>query len=85
MVSRPRPPVGWLVTFAVLTNFVFRGVVAAGIVTALIVAFVRPSHPIWILMLIALTIFASLVELRRSAPQWFAWLIGRTLQSRDSD
>jgi hypothetical protein len=68
-----------------LASFIFRGVVAAGIITALMIASVHLPGPIWILMLIALTIFVSLVELRCSAPQWFAWIIGRTPQSRDSD
>lgn len=77
MISRARPPVGWLVALGVLANFVFRGVVAAGIITALIVASVHPSRPIWILTLIVLTIIVSLIELRRGAPQWFAWLVGR--------
>ncbi|HTB49602.1 MAG TPA: hypothetical protein VK701_01370 [Solirubrobacteraceae bacterium] len=85
VLSRPRPPVGWFVAVGVLASFVLRGVVVAGIITALIVAFMHPPHPISILTLIALTIFLSLVELYRSAPQWFAWLVGRQPQSRDSD
>jgi hypothetical protein len=85
VLSRPRPLVGWLVAVGVLASFIVRGVVVAGIITALIVAFMHPSHPIWILMLIALTIFLSLIELYRSAPQWFAWLVGHQPQSRDSD
>ena len=85
MLSRPRPPVGWLIAVGVLASFILSGVVVAGIITALIVAFMHPPHPISILMLIALTIFLSLVALYRNAPQWFAWLVGRQPQSRDSD
>lgn len=85
MLSRPRPPVGWLIAVGVLASFILSGVVVAGIITALMVTSVHPPHSIWILMLIALTISVSLVELRRSAPQWFAWLIGHTRQDRDSD
>jgi hypothetical protein len=85
VLSRPRPPVGWLIAVGVLASFILRGVVVAGIITALIVAFMHPPHPISILMLIALTIFLSLVALYRSAPQWFAWLVTRQPQNRDSD
>jgi hypothetical protein len=85
VLSRPRPPVGWLIAVGVLASFILIGVVVAGIITALIVAFMHPPHPISILMLIALTIFLSLVALYRSAPQRFAWLVGRQPQTRDSD
>gem|GEM_PF-6873067 len=85
VISRSRPPVGWLVAIGVLMSFVFRGVVAAGISTALIVEFIHPPRPVWVLSLIALTIVVSLVELRRYAPQWFAWLSGRTFQGHDSE
>lgn len=84
MISRSRPSVGWLVTVGVLANFIFRGVVAAGISTALIVAVIHPPTAVWIVLLIALTIAVSLIELRREAPQWFAWLVGRAARGHDS-
>ena len=84
VMSRSRPPVGWIVAVGVLANFLFRGVVAAGISTALIVEFIHPPRPVWIFFLIALTIAVSLIELRREAPQWFAWLVARAARSHDS-
>jgi hypothetical protein len=83
-MSRSRPSVGWFVAVGVLANFVFRGVVAAGISTALIVAVIHPPTAVWIVLLIALTIAVSLIELRRETPQWFAWLIGHAARSQDT-
>lgn len=85
MTFRSRPSVGWFVAIGVLANFVFRGVVAAGIITALIVVVIHPPTAVWIVLLIALTIAVSLIELRREAPQWFAWLVGRAAHSQDSE
>jgi len=79
MLRRPsRPPVGWLVAISVVGCYVFVAVLAAGFLTAAVVAILQPAKPIWIALLIALSLTFTLVGLRQYSPQWYAWLRGRT-------
>lgn len=81
MVRPPsRPPVGWLVAVAVLAQFTVLGVIAASVATALIVVVVMPSEPVWITLLVVMSLTCTAVSLRRFAPQWYAWLLGRLSQ-----
>lgn len=77
---RPRPPVGWLVAGGVVGWFLLRGLFGAGVLTAAVVAVVHPATPVWVVLFVVLTVALGLLDLRRGAPQWFAWLRGRSPQ-----
>jgi sulfite exporter TauE/SafE len=75
--ARARPPAGWIVAVGVLASFALRGAFLGGIATALTVVALHPSATVSIVFFLILMVALGLVELRRNAPQWFAWLLGR--------
>jgi hypothetical protein len=79
--SRPRPPVGWLVAGGVLGSYLLRGAGAAGVLTAIVIVVVSPATLVSIVLFVVLTVGLGLLDLRRDAPQWFAWLRGRSPRS----
>ncbi|MFZ1153278.1 MAG: hypothetical protein WAN93_00065 [Solirubrobacteraceae bacterium] len=55
----------------------FRGLAAAGVLTALLVAALHPAAPIWIATWILLSVLLSTLDMRQTLPHWFAWFRGR--------
>jgi len=78
-----RPGVGWLVAISVIGMYAFVSVLAAGFLTAAIVAVLQPAKPIWMILLVTLSVTFTAVGLRRYSPRWYAWLLGRRAQRPD--
>jgi hypothetical protein len=51
--------------------------ICAGVFTALLVAALHPSAAVWVAVWIALTVALGAFQMRRQAPEWFAWACGR--------
>jgi hypothetical protein len=75
--------VGWLVAISVVSCYAFVAVLGAGLLTAAVVAVLQPAEPIWVALLVALSLTFMLLGVRQYSPQWYAWLRGRAPQRPD--
>jgi hypothetical protein len=79
--SRQRP----VVVATVLGWVAIRAVMVAGVFTAILATAVHAAAPICIAALVVLTLLIGAIDMRESAPDWFAWFRGRPPQSPGSN
>jgi len=85
MLRRPRPSAGWAAAFNVLAAYLWRGAWVAGVVTAIVVATMRPPVAVWLTLWLVLAVLVAVALMRQSSPKWFAWMIGRDPDPPDSN
>lgn len=71
---RPRVPPSQVVY--VIGWVGFRGLVSAGVFTALLVVALHPPTAIWIATWVLLSVLLATLDMRQMLPRWFAWFRG---------
>jgi hypothetical protein len=85
MTRHRRPPVRPVHVVYALGWVGVRAVLAAGVITALLAAALRPSAIVWIPTWIVLTAAWMILDLHQTLPEWFAWFRGRPPNDRPVD
>jgi hypothetical protein len=85
MTRRRRPPVRPVHVVYALGWVGVRAVLAAGVITALLVVALHPSAAVWVPAWIALTAAWTVLDFHQTLPEWFVWFRGRPPKDNTAD